>query len=649
MLRLGYLSDNLPFSGEENGNLNGILNTITDSLEREYGITVKTQAFSSLAELKQALLEHEVDIMGPVISDYYLTEQNHFVLTDSIVETTPVIIYKEDYPNSLQVIAATDKALFGPDIISVLFPDAEIYICDSQEDCLKAVADGKAGSTLIPSSRINILNASPLMEGLYFAEMSKQTQIGMLTEKENRRAATIFNKGIEQSSELLNGVVLAQHSVADENITFAEFMKKNSLLFFGISGVIIFIMGMLLYHLSVSRKQVINALEEAQNANNANTAKTTFLNNMSHDIRTPMNAIIGFTDIALKNQPSPEIKDCLKKVKQSSDYLLSLINDVLDISRIESGNITYEPSPVDITAVTDSVLDIAHGFIINRDLQLLIHRDEPETHYVLADEVRIRKILINIISNAVKFTHDGGSITFESSRKPGADPAHIIFCYRIADTGLGISEEFQKEMFEPFTRETSLEATASGTGLGLPIVKRLTDMLGGSISVQSEVGVGTTFTVILPFHRDNTDSSSETKQTAQKESLHGMNVLLVEDNMPNLEITEYLLKHEGCNVRTAVNGQEAAQIFAQSKPFYFDTILMDVMMPVMNGYEATQEIRAMDRPDAQKVQIIAMTANAFAEDVVKCKNARMNAHLPKPFKADQLVASIIASESKAIS
>lgn len=233
MLRLGYLSDNLPFSGEENGNLNGILNTITDSLEREYGITVKTQAFSSLAELKQALLEHEVDIMGPVISDYYLTEQNHFVLTDSIVETTPVIIYKEDYQNSLQVIAATDKALFGPDIISVLFPDAEIYICDSQEDCLKAVADGKAGSTLIPSSRINILNASPLMEGLYFAEMSKQTQIGMLTEKENRRAATIFNKGIEQSSELLNGVVLAQHSVADENITFAEFMKKTPFCFSG--------------------------------------------------------------------------------------------------------------------------------------------------------------------------------------------------------------------------------------------------------------------------------------------------------------------------------------------------------------------------------------------------------------------------------
>ena len=217
----------------------------------------------------------------------------------------------------------------------------------------------------------------------------------------------------------------------------------------------------------------------------------------------------------------------------------------------------------------------------------------------------------------------------------------VTVCFTIADTGRGISEEFQKEMFEPFTRETTQEASVSGTGLGLPIVKRLTDMLGGSITVQSELNVGTTFTVTIPFRRDLERKECETKQVSNKESLHGMNILLVEDNALNLEITEYLLKHEGCTVRTAINGLDAVRAFEQSKPFYFDTILMDVMMPIMDGYEATQTIRAMDRPDAEKVQIVAMTANAFAEDVAKCKAVGMNAHLPKPFKADQLIASII--------
>ena len=224
------------------------------------------------------------------------------------------------------------------------------------------------------------------MEGLSFAEMAKQTEIGMLATKENRRAATIFNKGIEQSSDLLNGVVLAQHSVADGNITFAQFVKKHSLAFIAVSGVIIFILGALLYRLSVSRKQVLQALEETRNANSANSAKTAFLNNMSHDIRTPMNAIIGFTDIALKNDPTPEVKSYLEKVKQSSDYLLSLIN---------------------------------------------------------------------IISNSVKFTHDGGKITFETFRKPGTDPKNLVFCYRISDTGIGMSKEFASHIFDEFSQENS--------------------------------------------------------------------------------------------------------------------------------------------------------------------------------------------------
>ena len=211
----------------------------------------------------------------------------------------------------------------------------------------------------------------------------------------------------------------------------------------------------------------------------------------SIDIRTPMNAIIGFTDIALKNEPAPEVKSYLEKVKQSSDYLLSLINDVLDISRIESGNISYDPEPVNITAVTDSVLDITHGFTINRDLQLIVHRDEPETHYVLADEVRLREILINIISNAVKFTHDGERITFETFRKPGTAPDNIIFGYRISDTGLGMA-----------------------------ITKRYVELMGGTITVESTKGKGTTFTVELPLTlADPIEKGKRIRLLSRKEQL----------------------------------------------------------------------------------------------------------------------------------
>ena len=646
-LRLGYLADNLPFSGEEDGKLSGILNTVTDTLEREYGITVETQSYDELMEMKQAMTDHEIDIMGPVISDYYLTEQSRFVLTDSIVETTPVIIYKDDYQNSLQVIAVTDKSLFGPDITGVLFPDAELYVCDTQEDCLKAVANGKAGSTLIPSSRINILNASPLMEGLSFAEMAKQTEIGMLATKENRRAATIFNKGIEQSSELLNGVVLAQHSVADGNITFAQFVKKHSLAFIAVSGVIIFILGALLYHLSVSRKQVLQALEEARNANSANSAKTAFLNNMSHDIRTPMNAIIGFTDIALKNDPTPEVKSHLEKVKQSSDYLLSLINDVLDISRIESGNIAYAPKPVNITAVTDSVLDITHGFLINRDLQLIVHRDEPETHYVMADEVRLREILINIISNSVKFTHDGGKITFETFRKPGTDPENLVFCYRISDTGIGMSKEFASHIFDGFSQENSGARTQyQGTGLGMAITKKYVELMGGTITVESVKGEGSTFTVELPLILSDPIEQEDHYEPAVKKNPTDLHVLMAEDNDLNAEIATMLLEDEGMNVTRAVDGCEVVEMFKNHPAGTFDVILMDIMMPRMNGYEATKTIRELsDRPDGARIPIVAMTANAFAEDVVKCKEAGMDSHLPKPFKADQLIASIVASKN----
>ena len=384
-------------------------------------------------------------------------------------------------------------------------------------------------------------------------------------------------------------------------------------------------------------------LQEAYTqAQHANSAKSDFLARMSHDIRTPINSIIGLLEIAENfSSDTEKLRDIRTKCQTVAWYLLSLVDDVLDMSKLESGEVHLVEGAFRLDELLDQCREIIEPQAAEKDLTFVMeNRLEKEDCALISSSTHLRQILTNLLSNAVKYNRLHGSIT-AIAEKQAADQTSVTVCFTIADTGRGISEEFQKEMFEPFTRETTQEAAVSGTGLGLPIVKRLTDMLGGSITVQSELNVGTTFTVTIPFRRDLERKECETKQVSNKESLHGMNILLVEDNALNLEITEYLLKHEGCTVRTAINGLDAVRAFEQSKPFYFDTILMDVMMPIMDGYEATQTIRAMDRPDAEKVQIVAMTANAFAEDVAKCKAVGMNAHLPKPFKADQLIASII--------
>ena len=383
-------------------------------------------------------------------------------------------------------------------------------------------------------------------------------------------------------------------------------------------------------------------LQEAYTqAQHANTAKSDFLARMSHDIRTPINSIIGLLEIAEHfSSDTEKLRDIRVKCQTVAWYLLSLVDDVLDMSKLESGEVNLVESAFRLDELLDQCREIIAPQAEQKGITFVMeNRLDKEDCALVSSATHLRQILTNLLSNAVKYNRLNGSLT-ATAEKHSADEETVTVRFTVADTGRGISEEFQKEMFEPFTRDPAQEEAVSGTGLGLPIVKRLTDMLGGSISVQSELNVGTTFTVVIPFRRDLKGEAAESGQVSHKESLHGMNVLLVEDNMLNLEITEYLLKHEGCTVRTAVNGQEAVQIFEQSKPFSFDAILMDVMMPVMDGYTATRTIRAMDRPDAKEVQIVAMTANAFAEDVVKCKEVGMNAHLPKPFKAEQLVASI---------
>ena len=377
-------------------------------------------------------------------------------------------------------------------------------------------------------------------------------------------------------------------------------------------------------------------------AESANSAKSTFLNNMSHDIRTPMNAIIGFTNIALKQDPKPEIRSCLEKISDSSEHLLTLINDVLDISRIESGRIQFTPVPVDIAAVAQTVVNVISGFLSNRHITFNSHLAEPQSRYVLADAVRIREVLVNILGNAVKFTPDGGTITFETCYLPGADERHILVRYRVADTGVGMSEEFIGHIFDEFSQEESSARTQyKGTGLGMAITKRYVDLMGGTISVESRKGEGSTFTVELPMELTDERGIQKREYAADSSDLTGVRVLMAEDNDLNAEIATIQLEELGILVTRVSDGGQAVRAFAQNPPDTFDIILMDIMMPEMDGYEATAAIRGLhSRPDALQIPIIAMTANAFVEDVQASMDAGMNGHLSKPIVMSEVVKTI---------
>ena len=390
-------------------------------------------------------------------------------------------------------------------------------------------------------------------------------------------------------------------------------------------------------------KKINQKLADAvHTAENANRAKTIFLNNMSHDIRTPMNAIMGFTDIAMKYHPKPEVENCLQKIRESSEHLLTLINDVLDISRIESGKIKFAPIGVDIVEVTDTVLSIMYGFLSNRNITFHTHLAIPETRYVLADAVRIREVLVNILGNAVKFTGDGGSITFTSDYLPGADDRHMIVRYRVTDTGVGMTKEFLKHIFDEFSQEESSARTHyKGSGLGMAISKRYVDLMGGNISVESEKGKGSTFTVELPLELTEADKVQKQASPGDSTDLTGVKILMAEDNDLNAEIAMVQLEELGIHITRASDGKEALKIFASNQPGTFDIIFMDIMMPKMNGYEATKAIRALqNRPDARTIPIIAMTANAFAEDVQASLDAGMNDHLSKPIVMEEVIKAI---------
>ena len=642
-IRVGYFENKFPFSGTRDGELSGILKTVLDTIEQQYGVTIITQPYSSTDEMRAALEKDEIDLAGPIIRDLDVLERINAVATDTIYELTPVMIYKgRSFDETSPVIATTNSSLYSDPIVSVSSRNVTTRKYDTFDECLQAILDGEADATIIASARINELNDNPLMKKLSYAEIANRQKLVMVTMKDDRRVGTIVNKAIAQSASLLTGVVLAENSVTNDRATLHELIQANAGIVMFVAVAIIGILLLLLSRLVAGQRKLEAALAEAREANAANVAKTTFLNSMSHDIRTPMNAIIGFTNIALSMGPEEKVRNCLEKIMKSSDYLMSLINDVLDISRIESGKIKYEPVPCDITEITDTVLAVAHGFLQGRNIEFVVERATPAAKYVYADELRIREVLINILSNAIKFTKDGGTIRFEVDSYPVGDGKHVQVRYRISDTGIGMSEEFQAHLYEEFSQERDGARTNyKGTGLGMAITKRYVDMMHGEIHVKSKQGVGTTFTVELPLRIADVAPEKKPETGCTERDLQGIRVLMAEDNDLNAEIAITLLEEKGMQVIRAIDGQDIIDQFRAAPAGSFDLILMDIMMPKMNGYEATQAIRSMsDRPDGKTIPIVAMTANAFAEDIAAAHAVGMNGHLAKPIDMDEVVKAI---------
>ena len=383
-------------------------------------------------------------------------------------------------------------------------------------------------------------------------------------------------------------------------------------------------------------------LEAAEKADAANRAKTEFLQRMSHDIRTPINGICGMLDVGdyYRDDLSRQT-ECRGKIREASNILQELVNEVLDMSKLESGEIYLEKKPFNIYQLVNEVIDVVEKMADEREIKVerktseIIHKD------LIGSPIHLKRLLMNIMSNAVKYNKDYGKIYLSSKEISSEQDEIVTLEFKCQDTGIGMSEEFQKHLFEPFAQEQKGGASKfGGTGLGMPITKSLVEKMGGTITFTSEQGVGTTFVITIPFKINEDVAGDEEKQDEVTASIRGLNILLVEDNELNMEIAEFVIQSEGASVVKAWNGQEAVEAFEKSAPGEFDVILMDVMMPVMNGYEATKTIRTMDRSDAKKIPIIAMTANAFVEDRIKSKEAGMNEHVSKPINMKLLVKII---------
>ena len=661
-IRMGFLTGDSgvstynPSTGEITGTITDYIQFAKDCLgnqELEFQMVGYDSKEAELGALKSG----EIDMVFHFDQSPNLAEEYRVACTNTTWTSTMMAVTNKQHFNENQAnrVAVPQNKLSLTRYIAVYYPQWEIVDCAAQEDAARLVKDGQADCFVTGVSSQE--NYSKKYD-FYSVLLPNPAKSCFAVNSGNRHLLSILNKTIKaMPTNMLTGS-LAMYKSSSRKVTLSEFIRDNFFMVLLVSSI--FVAVILLAILKLLRKarkaeaaarkaandtQELNAKLQiaAENAESANRAKSTFLFNMSHDIRTPMNAIIGYADLASRHSDDPaKLKKYMENIQVCGQNLLMLLNNVLDLARIENDKTEMEYSVSDIEKDFRNCLAMFRNQADSKGQTLTVTTQLPYP-YIYADIPHLTEVCTNLVSNAVKYTGAGGTIRCGITQKPGEKEGWCDTVVTVADNGIGMSQEFQKHIFEPFERErTSTVSKVEGSGIGMGIVKKLVGLMGGTVEVESKIGVGSTFTVTIPCRiasEDEIQAKREINPSDQK-CLCGTRILLTEDNDLNAEIATELLQEEGCTVDRAKDGVECVDMLEKAANGTYQLILMDVQMPVMNGYDATKKIRRMDDPQKANIPIVAMTANAFSEDKQVALDAGMNDHIAKPINMSVLVPTL---------
>ena len=664
-IQIGFLNnDPAIFSmDEETGKLTGMLAEYISYAKDCLGnqtLEFNIHAYDDYDEMIQALQNREIDMIFYAGRNPYFAEQNGYALTNTAWTYSLMAVTDEEKfdENKVHTVAVPKEKYALKQHIAFSYPEWKLVDCDSLDNAADMVIQEKADCFLMGASQALIYDNSQNFKSV---PLTKTMEACFTVREGEGSLLSILNKTIKaMPSDMLTSALAIYDSTADK-VTFSDFIKDNLLVFLATVGFLaLSIIGIILVLLRKARKaeavaklaandtQKLNdKLEIAlKKAEEANLAKTRFLNNMSHDIRTPMNAILGYAQLMeneLNGKDIPEALEHLEKLQQSGNLLLSIINNVLDMARIESGRMEIDENYCRIEDVWKSLFAVFDEKARKKNISLHYTMNVEHEH-VLTDVTKVKEILVNILSNAIKYTPAGGSVMVYVDELPCDESGYMIVRIRISDTGIGMSQDYLTKIFEAFTREkNTTKSKIAGTGLGMSIVKNYVDLLGGTIDVESELGKGSTFTVTLK-HRIADESYYVKKYMeepgTENEILEGRNILLAEDNDLNAEIAEAILERAGLRIERVENGIQCVNRILKMPAGTYDMIFMDIQMPQMDGYKATQAIRHLPDKDKACIPIVAMTANAFEEDKRDAVAAGMNGHIAKPIQIDKLLSML---------
>ena len=670
-IRIGFMNnDPAIFSMDgATGKLTGMLSEYVSYAKDCLGnqtLKFNIQEYEDYSEMFQALQEHEIDMIFYVGRNPDLAEKKGYTLTNTAWTYSLMAVTDEKYFNEDEsyTVAVPKEQEALKQHIAFNYPQWKIVDYDSFEDAADMIANEEADCFLMGASQAMIYDNSQKFRSI---PLTKTMEACFAVRDGEGTLLSILNKTLKvMPSDMLTSALAIYDSTADK-VTFWDFVKDNMIAFFVAAGFFaLSIISIILVLLRKARKaesvaklaandtkklndKLENALKKAEAAS---LAKTCFLNNMSHDIRTPMNAILGYAQLMedeLKGKDLPETSEHLEKLQQSGNLLLSIINNVLDMARIESGRMEIDENYGMIEDIWQTLFEIFDDEAKKKNIALH-YTINVEHEHILTDVTKVKEIFVNILSNTMKYTPSGGSVMINVDELPCSEPGYMIVRTRVSDTGIGMSQEYLTNIFEAFTRErNTTKSKIAGTGLGMSIVKKYVELLGGTIDVESELGKGSTFTVTLKhkiadenYYVKNYAENPET----YSEILKDRKILLAEDNDLNAEIAVTVLEETGIVIERVEDGIQCVNRVAQMSPGTYDLILMDIQMPNMDGYKATRCIRRLDDKKKAEIPIIAMTANAFAEDRKKAFDAGMNGHIAKPIDIEKLGAVILSVLNK---